>query len=137
MRGGEDMKGAGPAEGLHPFAGRGLYVILLLTLINIVNFVDRQMPFILMGSIKADLKLTDTQIGLMAGLSFAIVYSFAGLPLARLADRWSPRKVLALSLTAWSLATALTGFAQNFLHMVASRVAVAGGEAGARRPAMR
>jgi predicted MFS family arabinose efflux permease len=122
--------GQGDAGGLSPFAGRGLYVILLLALVNVVNFVDRQMPFILIGSIKADLKLTDTQIGLMAGLAFAIVYSFAGLPLARLADRWSPRKVLALSLTIWSLATALTGFAQNFLHMVCSRVAVAGAEAG-------
>ncbi len=115
---------------LDPFAGRGLYVIALLFLINIVNFIDRQMPFILISSIKADLQLTDTQIGLMAGLSFAIVYSFAGLVLARIADRSSPRLVLTLSLTVWSLATALTGFAQNFFHMLVSRVAVAAGEAG-------
>ncbi|RYD96122.1 MAG: MFS transporter, partial [Sphingomonadales bacterium] len=120
----------GDPAGLQPFAGRGLYVIILLVLINIVNFVDRQLPFILIGSIKADLQLSDTQIGLMAGLSFAIVYSFAGLVLGRIADRWNPRKVLSLSLLVWSLATALTGFAQNFLHMVVSRVAVAAGEAG-------
>ena len=133
MRSGELAAGEARQEdraGLQPFAGRGLYVIVLLALINAVNFVDRQMPFILIGSIKADLHLTDTQIGLMAGLSFALVYSFAGLPLARLADRWSPRKVLALSLAAWSLATALTGFAQSFLDMVGSRIAVAGAEAG-------
>lgn len=116
--------------GLDPYRGKGIYVIALLALINVVNFIDRQLPFILIGSIKEDLQLTDTQIGLMAGLSFAIVYSFAGLPLARLADRGSPRKVLALALGVWSLATAVTGFAQNFLHMVLSRVTVAAAEAG-------
>ena len=118
------------AGGLHPFRGRGLYVITLLFLVSIVNFVDRQLPFILIGSIKEDLQLSDTQIGLMAGLSFAIVYSVAGLPLARLADRGSPRKVLAIALGVWSVATAVTGFAQNFLHMVLSRVTVAAAEAG-------
>ena len=125
-----DSSAGGNGGGLNPYRGRGVYVIVLLVLINIVNFVDRQLPFILIGSIKADLQVSDTQIGLMAGLSFAIVYSVAGLPLARLADRGSPRKVLALALGVWSIATALTGFAQNFLQMVLSRVTVAAAEAG-------
>ncbi len=112
-----------------PFHGKGMAIIILLVLINIVNFIDRQLPFILMNSIKIDLGLTDTQIGLMAGLTFAIVYSVMGLPLAWLADRWSPRKVLVIALSFWSVMTALGGLATSFLHLAAARVGVAGAEA--------
>jgi MFS transporter, Spinster family, sphingosine-1-phosphate transporter len=109
---------------------RGLLVLGLLFLLNTVNFVDRQLPFILVGPIKADLGLTDTEIGLMAGLAFAVVYSFAGLGLARLADRWSTRKVLVLALSIWSLTTGLTGLVRNFGQLILCRMAVAGSEAG-------
>jgi predicted MFS family arabinose efflux permease len=114
---------------LNPLVGRGLFIIALLFIINIVNFIDRQLPFILIQSIKKDLLLSDSQIGLMAGLTFAIVYSFAGLPLARLADRWSPRLVITISLSFWSAMTALSGLAQSFLHLVLGRIGVAGAEA--------
>lgn len=116
--------------GLDPLAGKGLIFIVLLVSINAVNFLDRQLPFILVSSIKADLQLSDTQVGLMAGLSFAIVYSFAGLPLARVADRRSPRLVLTLSLCLWSAMTAVTGLVQSFAQLLAARVGVAAGEAG-------
>lgn len=101
-----------------------------LLLVNILNLVDRQLPFILVESIRADLHLTDAQIGLMAGVAFAVVYSFAGLPLARMADKHSPRTVLSLSLVFWSLMTAAGGLAQSFLHLVLARAGVAAGEAG-------
>ena len=115
---------------LEPLKGSGLLFLSLLALINVVNFIDRQLPFILVSAIKADLQLSDTQIGLMAGLSFALVYSIAGLPLARLADRRSPRLVLTLSLAFWSVMTAASGLVQSFLQLILARTAVAAGEAG-------
>ncbi|WP_375396591.1 spinster family MFS transporter [uncultured Sphingomonas sp.] len=114
----------------YPLAGRGGLMVGMLLLVNIVNFVDRQLPFILIGSIKKDLLLSDAQIGLMAGLTFAIVYSVAALPLAHAADRWSPRWVLVLSLATWSGMTALSGLAQTFTQLVFGRIGVAASEAG-------
>ena len=113
-----------------PTAGRGGVILGLLLLINVVNFVDRQLPFILIGAIKADLHLSDAQIGLMAGLAFAVVYSVAALPLAHAADRWSPRWVLILSLSAWSVMTAISGLANSFTQLVLARMGVAASEAG-------
>ncbi|HEX7759167.1 MAG TPA: MFS transporter [Caulobacteraceae bacterium] len=118
------------STGSHGLAGRGSLIVGLLLFINVINFIDRQLPFILIGAIKADLRLTDSQIGLMAGLAFAVVYSFAALPLAYAADRWSPRWVLTLSLAAWSAMTAVSGLANSFSHLVLSRVTVAASEAG-------
>lgn len=110
--------------------GKAALAIVLLMLVNVVNFIDRQLPFILIEAIKADLKLTDTQVGLLAGLAFALVFSLASLPLAYLADRWSPRHMLALTLAAWSVLTALTGFAGSFMGLLAARMGAAAGEAG-------
>ncbi len=110
--------------------GRAAAVIVILMLVNVVNFIDRQLPFILIESIKADLELTDAEIGLMAGVAFAIVFSAAALPLAYLADRWSSRHMLTLTLSAWSLCTALSGLATSFAGLLAARAGVAAGEAG-------
>lgn len=115
---------------LRPFAGRGLVILIVLLLVNILNFVDRQLPFILIDAIRAELKLSDAQIGLMAGVSFAVVYSFAALALAWAADRFSARWVIGLSLAFWSLMTAAGGVAQNFFHLLLARAGVAAGEAG-------
>ena len=114
----------------YALAGRGGFFVGLLLFINIINFVDRQLPFILIGAIKADLNLTDTQIGLMAGLAFAFVYSFAALPLAHAADRWSPRWILTLTLGTWSVMTALSGLAGTFGQLVLARLGVGASEAG-------
>src|SRR6267154_4233567 len=72
-----------------------VYLLTVLLLINVCNFIDRQLPFILAQSIKRDLGLSDQQIGLFGGLAFAIIYPFLGLPLARLADRYGRKWVLA------------------------------------------
>jgi predicted MFS family arabinose efflux permease len=125
-----DAEGAPASPHAYPLSGRGGVIVGLLLLINVVNFIDRQLPFILIGAIKADLQLSDAQIGLMAGLSFAIVYSFAALPLAHIADRWSPRWVLILSLGTWSAMTAVSGLANSFAHLVFARAGVAASEAG-------
>ena len=113
--------------------GRGVpvaYVLGLLFLINVLNFLDRQLPSILAQSIKADLNLSDTQLGLLGGVAFAVFYATLALPLARLSDRWSAKWVLTGSLMVWSLLTAAGGFAQTFAQLAASRVGVASGEAG-------
>src|ERR1700730_14823862 len=109
---------------------RGLFVLGLLLFVNILNFVDRLLPSILVEAIRADLHLTDSQIGLMGGVAFAVIYSFATVGLARIADRHSPRMLISVSLAFWSLATAVTGLAQGFLHLFVARAAVAAGEAG-------
>jgi predicted MFS family arabinose efflux permease len=110
--------------------GRAVAVIVVLMLVNVVNFIDRQLPFILIESIKADLKLTDGEIGLMAGIAFAVVFSAAALPLAYLADRWSSRHMLAITLSVWSLCTALSGLATSFMGLLLARAGVAASEAG-------
>lgn len=110
--------------------GRGGTILLVLLLANVFNFLDRQLPFILIGSIKAELRLSDSQIALMAGLTFAVVYSLCSLPLAVAADRWNARRVLAGSLGVWSAMTALSGLAGSFAQLVLCRIGVAASEAG-------
>jgi predicted MFS family arabinose efflux permease len=112
------------------FGGRGLLILGLLLLVNILNFVDRLLPSILVGGIRKDLGLNDAQIGLMAGVAFAVIYSFAGVAMSRVADLRSPRLVIWLSLAFWSLATAMSGLAQGFWQLFAARAGVAAGEAG-------
>ena len=109
---------------------RGSFVLGLLLLVNILNFVDRLLPSVLVEAIRRDLHLKDTQIGLIGGLAFAIIYSFASVGIARIADRWSPRLVIAMSLAVWSFATAVSGVAQNFTQLFLARASVAAGEAG-------
>jgi predicted MFS family arabinose efflux permease len=102
-----------------------------LLLINAFSQIDRILPFILAESIKSDLGLSDTQMGLLTGLAFAVCYSLLSLPLARAADRGSPRFVLVSCILLWSAMTALGGFAASFLLLALTRFGVAFGEAGA------
>jgi predicted MFS family arabinose efflux permease len=102
-----------------------------LLLVSAFSQIDRILPFILSESIKADLGLSDTQMGLLTGLAFAVCYSLLSLPLARASDRGSPRIVLVLCILLWSAMTALGGFAASFLLLAATRFGVAFGEAGA------
>lgn len=106
-------------------------VLTTLALVNVLNFVDRQLPFILAEQIKRDLRMSDTQLGLLGGLAFAACYSLAALPLARLADRWSARKVLVGAVALWSAMTSLGGLASSFLQLAMTRTGVALGEAAA------
>ena len=110
-------------------SARTRLVLALLVAINIIAFVDRQLPFVLAESIRRDLALSDTQIGLIGGLAFALFYGAAILPLAALADRWSAKWVLVGCVALWSATTALGGLAANFWQLAASRMGVAIGEA--------
>lgn len=106
-------------------------ICIVLLLINALSQIDRILPFILAEKIKADLRLTDTEMGLITGLAFAVCYALLSLPLARAADRGSPRLVLISCVLIWSVMTTLGGFAASFMFLGLTRFGVAFGEAGA------
>ena len=135
MSTGQPIAAPAPAEA-HAETGRGyrVYVLLVLFLVYTFNFVDRQIVGILAGSIKADLGLTDTQLGLMGGIAFALLYASLGIPIAWLADRFNRVWIVTLALALWSAFTALCGFAQGFWQLFLSRVGVGVGEAGGVAP---
>ncbi|MFK7983630.1 MAG: spinster family MFS transporter [Saprospiraceae bacterium] len=107
------------------------YVLYVLTGVYIFNFIDRQILVILQESIKADLGLSDTQLGLLTGLAFALFYVTLGIPIARLADKTNRKKIIAVSLAIWSAMTVVSGRAMNFTQLLLARVGVGIGEAGA------
>lgn len=111
------------------------FVLGVLTLVYALNFVDRQLLVILQEQIKVELELSDTQLGLLSGLSFAIFYVVCGIPIARWADKGVRRNIIALSLTVWSGMTAISGLSQNYLHLLLARIGVGVGEAGGSPPA--
>lgn len=110
------------------------YVLGVLVTVYVFNFIDRQILAILAPSIKAELLLSDTQIGALSGVAFGIFYATLGIPIARLADRYSRVNVIAISLSIWSLMTALSGLAANFWQLLAARIGVGIGEAGGSPP---
>jgi MFS family permease len=108
--------------------------VLLWTLmvVYILNFLDRQIVNILAEPISRDLGLSDTQIGLLTGLAFALFYTFLGIPIARYADNPRTNRVnlISISIAIWSLMTAVCGLAQNFAQLALARIGVGVGEAG-------
>jgi MFS family permease len=109
-------------------------VLLILLLAYIFNFIDRQIIGVLALPIKAELGLSDKQLGLMGGIAFALFYSGLAIPIAWLADRKSRVNIIAASVALWSLFTAACGFAQNFWHLFLARMGVGIGEAGGVAP---
>jgi predicted MFS family arabinose efflux permease len=111
------------------------YALSVLVVVYTFNFIDRQILSILMEPIKADLGLSDTQLGLLTGFAFALFYATLGIPIARLADKGNRRNLIAGALTIWSAMTAMSGLAQNFWHLLIARIGVGIGEAGCSPPA--
>jgi MFS family permease len=111
------------------------YVLIMLTLVYVFNFIDRQLLVILQESIKKELHLSDTQLGLLSGFTFAIFYVTMGIPIARLADKGNRRNIVAISLGLWSIMTAFSGVARNFIQLLLARIGVGVGEAGGSPPA--
>lgn len=107
------------------------YVLAVLVLVYIFNFVDRNILSILAEDIKADLGATDAQIGFLYGTVFALFYAVFGIPLARFADVWVRRSLISGGLVFWSIMTALSGTARSFPALAAYRVGVGIGEASA------
>ena len=110
------------------------FALVMLTIVYAFNFVDRQLLVILQEPIKAEMGLSDAQLGLLTGFTFALVYVIAGIPIARWADRGNRRNIVALALTVWSGMTAISGFAQNYSQLLLARVGVGLGEAGGSPP---
>jgi MFS family permease len=106
------------------------YGLAVLTAIHIFAQMDRIALAILLQPIKAELLLSDQQLGLLTGLAFALFYATLGIPLARLADRGSRTRLLAACLAMWTVMTALSGFARSFPQLFLARVGVGVGEAG-------
>lgn len=111
------------------------YVLAVLFLVYVSNFIDRQILSILLEAIKQDLQLSDTALGFLTGFAFAVFYTFAGIPLARWADVGIRRNIIALGIVIWSGMTALTGMAQSFTQLAIARIGVGIGEAACSPPA--
>lgn len=121
---------ASPRRGAYP-----IVVLVVLIVAYTFNFLDRQILGILAGSIKKDLGLTDSQLGLMGGLAFALFYTGLGVPIAALADRTSRTWIMTIALALWSAFTAACGLATNFWQLFLCRMGVGVGEAGGVAPA--
>lgn len=104
--------------------------VVLLFLVSLLNYLDRYVLSVLLPAIKSDLALSDTQLGVLTGVAFTLLYATMGIPIGRLADRRSRKAVIVASVAFWSVATAMCGMARSFLQLALARVAVGVGEAG-------
>jgi predicted MFS family arabinose efflux permease len=110
------------------------YALGLFLLVYIVNFIDRQIFSILIEPIKAEIELSDTQLGLLGGIAFALFYTFAGIPIARWADVGTRKNIVALAVLIWSAMTMFTSTAKSFGGLLIARIGVGVGEAGCSPP---
>ncbi len=124
------VEGVGQAGvGSRKVTSAAWYALAVLTLVYVLNFLDRTLIYILFTPIKAELKFSNLQLGLLGATSFTIFYTLLGIPFGRLADRVSRKKMIAAGLAVWSLFSGLTGFAWSFETMFLCRVMVGVGEA--------
>ena len=110
------------------------YVLFLLTVVYLINFVDRQIISILLPFIKDEFQVSDTWLGLLSGLAFGLFYATLGIPIARFADRHSRRTIISVSLALFSVMTVLCGLASQFWQLFLARMGVGVGEAGTSPP---
>jgi MFS family permease len=110
--------------------GYAWYVVIILTALYMLSFVDRTILSLLVGSIKRDLGISDTRVGLLQGLSFALFYTIMGLPLGRLADTRSRRNLIAAGVVVWSIFTSACSASKSFWSLFLTRIGVGVGEAG-------
>jgi MFS family permease len=112
-----------------PHQGYAWFVVFVLTLAYTCSFIDRQILTLLIEPIRRDLQITDTQVSLLGGLAFSILYTTLGIPIARLADQAHRRNLMAAGLAFWSVMTATCGLSRGFWGLFAARVGVGVGEA--------
>ncbi len=127
-----ELETSSPPEIITPQYRR--YAMLLLVLVFTSSHVDRQILAILLQPIKLELQLSDTQLGFLSGVAFAIFYATLGIPMAMWADRGNRRNLISLALTIWSGMTAVCGMATTFWQLALARVGVGVGEAGSTPP---
>jgi len=119
-----------------PLAKGAWYTLVILTLVYVSNSIDRTAMSILIEPVKAEFKLSDSQLGLLTGLAFGLTYALAGLPMGWLIDRVNRTKLLAAVVAIWSLCTTICGLAQNYPALVMARLAVGASESAAAPTAM-
>ena len=110
------------------------YMLGVLTAVYASSQVDRQVMGILLEPIKLELGASDTQMGFLVGLTFAIFYATLGMPIAMLADRANRRNIITAAISIWSVMTVLCGYAASFVQLALARVGVGVGEAGSSPP---
>ena len=108
----------------YPGLATANYTLGLLFVAYIFSFIDRQILALLVGPIRTDFGITDFEYSLLAGAAFALLYAFAGLPLGRLADRYSRRLIVSGSVFFWSIMTVSCGFTKNFTQLFLARMGV-------------
>ena len=118
-----------PTETPYPAARYSWYVVAVLTLVYVFSFIDRQILSLLVRPLRRDLGISDTEVSILMGFSFAVFYTFCGIPMGRLADTRSRRSIVAAGLVFWSVFTAMCGLARNFVQMLLYRIGVGVGEA--------
>jgi MFS family permease len=135
-RSGEEQ-GETPADPSAPAVSQGysVYVLALLFVVYVFNFIDRQVLSILLEPIKSELGVSDTFMGALTGFAFVFFYTFAGIPIARIADRSSRTAIISLGLLIWSGMTAVSGLARSGWQLAAARIGVGIGEAAGTPPA--
>lgn len=119
-----------------PVTWRTHMSLALLALVYIFSFIDRQVLSILLEPIKQEFGASDTEMGLLTGLAFGLIYAVLGIPVGRIADTQNRRNIVAVCCGVWSLATAACGFATQYWHMLVARMSVAVGEAGGMAPSI-
>ena len=126
-------QGTGQAETIaeQKVPGYSWYALSVLVLVYLLNFIDRNILSILANDIKADLGLSDADLGFLYGTAFGVFYALFGIPLGRLADSWHRIRLMTLGLALWSVMTALSGFARSGLQLSLARIGVGVGEASA------
>jgi MFS family permease len=117
------------AEADYPRPAYAWYIVVVLTMVYVFSFIDRQILYLLVGPIRRDLQISDTEVSLLSGFGFALFYTCFGIPLARIADSGSRRGLIAVGFVTWSLFTAGSGLARNFLQLLLMRMGVGVGEA--------
>lgn len=111
------------------------YALVILAVVYMFNFIDRQILAILLPAIREEFQVSDAWLGFLTGPAFAMFYIILGIPVARYADRHNRRNLIALAVAVWSAMTALSGLAANFVQLALARVGVGVGEAGCSPPA--
>jgi MFS family permease len=120
---------AGNDSSAFPSSFAAWYSVAVLMLMYIFSFIDRTTISLIVEPMKRDLQISDTQIGMLQGLAFALLYTFLGLPIARLSDRHSRRGIIAAGVFIWSIMATLCGFARTALQLFVARIGVGVGEA--------
>jgi predicted MFS family arabinose efflux permease len=106
----------------YPRPAYAWYIVFVLTVVYMFSFIDRQILNLLVGPIRRDLQVSDTEVSFLTGFGFALFYTFFGIPLARIADSGSRRGLIVAGFFTWSLFTAGSGLARNFLQLLLMRM---------------